>query len=150
MKLRRKLLLLMLGFAIVLCSNQMLVFASDNSNYVSLEKRDSSTEDNRDWLTIKQSEAGLRIISNDEKKEIALIDNFGGIYLNGDLYLNNKKINDVLNENASLSYVNTAVISIISLLAISLLIFLFVLLKLKKEINVMKYKFMKESIKGEE
>ncbi|BCG61268.1 hypothetical protein [Paenibacillus sp. URB8-2] len=150
MKLRRVLFFLTIVIASSLIFNYKLAFASDSGNYVHLEKRDESTKDKRDWLTIRQSEAGLRIISNDGQKEIALIDNFGGIYLNGDLYLNNKKVNDILKENASLSYVNTAVVSFISLLAVSLLILIFILLKLKKDINNLKYKFMKETIKGEE
>ncbi|MNN35654.1 hypothetical protein D3C81_1495090 [compost metagenome] len=119
------------------------------NNYIHLEKRAESPEDTREWLTVNQSEAGLRIVSNDEKKEIALIDNFGGIYLNGDLFLNNKKINDILEHNATTGYVNTAVVSIIGLLAVSLLILIFILLKLKKDIKDLKNKYLKEQIKGE-
>lgn len=137
-------------FAVTLLFNQKLVLASELSNYVSLEKNNNSATDKREWLTVRQSEAGLRIISNDKKKEVALIDNFGGIYLNGDLYLNNEKVNDILKENASLSYVNTVVVSFIALLAASLLILIVMLLKLKKDINILKYKLMKETIKGEE
>lgn len=150
MKFRRMIFFLLTFFAVTLLFNQKLVLASELSNYVSLEKNNNSATDKREWLTVRQSEAGLRIISNDKKKEVALIDNFGGIYLNGDLYLNNEKVNDILKENASLSYVNTVVVSFIALLAASLLILIVMLLKLKKDINILKYKLMKETIKGEE
>ncbi|MFB5266680.1 hypothetical protein ACE41H_07765 [Paenibacillus enshidis] len=132
---------------ITLLSFSRLAFASDD--YIKLEKRMESEGDQREWLTIKQSEAGFRIVSNDGKKEAVMVDNFGGIYLNGDLYLNNKKINDVLNESVTRNYVNTVVVVIISVLSILLLVLTFVLLKLKREINNLNNKFLKEIIKGE-
>lgn len=135
-------------FVVVFFFFGSLSFASDASN-IKLEKRMESEGDQREWLTIKQSEAGFRIVSNDGEKEVLMIDNFGGIYLNGDLYLNNNKLNDILNENVTHSYLNTIAVVIIAILSILTLTVTFILLKLKKDIRNLKNKLLKEIIKGE-
>lgn len=57
-------------------------------------KRWSETTDPNDWLTLRAGTGGIRIVSNDNTKELLAVDNYGGIYLNGDLYVNNEKVQD--------------------------------------------------------
>lgn len=42
------------------------------------------------WLTIKPGENGIRII-NDDNADIFMVDKFGGVYINGQLYINGKE-----------------------------------------------------------
>lgn len=45
-------------------------------------------QDERGWLTLRAGTGGLRVVSHDNRKEILAVDNDGGIYLNGDLFVN--------------------------------------------------------------
>lgn len=56
-------------------------------------------EDKKNWMTLRAGEGGIRIVSNDNTKELVAVDNYGGIYLNGDVYVNGKKLNDLLDED---------------------------------------------------
>ncbi|MFD1139445.1 hypothetical protein [Paenibacillus urinalis] len=149
---RRNIVALFFGtvFIFLFLIESDVVFANKSEDHLYLEQRDESLGDEREWLTIQQSEAGLRIISSDGKSEVALLDNFGGIYLSGDLFLNNKKLNDIIETNASINYVNTVTISIIILFAVSFLILVFMILRLQRKLNIMKEKVLKVTIKGEE
>ncbi|CAM4471074.1 hypothetical protein [Paenibacillus tarimensis] len=53
-------------------------------------------ENPENWLTLRAGEGGLRVVSQDDTTELLSIDNHGGIYLNGDVYVNGKKLNDLL------------------------------------------------------
>ena len=44
------------------------------------------------WLTIRMGEEGLRIVSNDGTREVIAVDVYGGIYLNGDVFVNGQKL----------------------------------------------------------
>ncbi|MFD1139442.1 hypothetical protein [Paenibacillus urinalis] len=52
-------------------------------------------EDN-EWLSLRAGTGGVRVVSQDNTKEMIAVDNHGGIYLNGDVYINGKKLNDLL------------------------------------------------------
>lgn len=54
--------------------------------------RPSSPEDKRDWLTLRLGEVGLIVVSDDGKTEILSVDKFGGVYINGDLYVKGGKV----------------------------------------------------------
>ncbi|WP_165820004.1 polysaccharide pyruvyl transferase family protein [Microvirga sp. KLBC 81] len=43
------------------------------------------------WQTIRMAEEGIRIVSPDGKRELLAIDAYGGVYLNGDLYINGRR-----------------------------------------------------------
>lgn len=81
-------------------------------------------EDKNGWLTLRLGEGGIRIVSNDNTKEILAIDNHGGIYLNGDVFVNSKKMK--MNNNP-----------------IYLILFVCIILDL---IILIKYKKMKEKL----
>lgn len=49
-------------------------------------------QDQAGWLTARNGEGGFRVVSNDNTREVMAVDNFGGIYLNGDVYLNGKRL----------------------------------------------------------
>jgi hypothetical protein len=48
--------------------------------------------DPRQWLSMRLGNGGYRVVSNDNMRELMAIDNDGGIYLNGDVYLNGTQI----------------------------------------------------------
>lgn len=73
-----------------------VLFNGGNSGEIYGGKRWDEIKDPENWLTLRAGEGGLRIASHDNTKEIIATDNFGGIYLNGDVYLNGKKLNDLL------------------------------------------------------
>jgi len=54
--------------------------------------RASSPEDKREWLTLRLGEVGLIVVSDDGKSEILSVDKFGGVYINGDLYVKGEKV----------------------------------------------------------
>lgn len=49
-------------------------------------------EDKKNWLTLRAGEGGIRMASRDNTKEFLRVDNFGGIYLRGTVYVNGKRI----------------------------------------------------------
>ena len=60
-----------------------------NAGMITEAERDPETGDLSNWLTIQAGDMGVRIVSEDNQELIA-VDNFGGIYLNGDVYVNQK------------------------------------------------------------
>jgi len=48
--------------------------------------------DKNQWLTVRIGNGGFRVVSNNNTKEFMAIDNFGGIYFNGDVYVNGSKL----------------------------------------------------------
>jgi hypothetical protein len=48
--------------------------------------------DKQGWLSMRLGNGGYRLVSNDNTREIMAIDNHGGIYLNGDVYLNGERL----------------------------------------------------------
>lgn len=66
-----------------------LILNDGNSGEMYGGKRWGETfQDERGWLTLRAGNGGLRVVSNDNKREILAVDNDGGIYLNGDLFIN--------------------------------------------------------------
>ena len=51
--------------------------------------------DKLEWLSMRLGSGGYRIVSNDNRQELMAIDNHGGIYLNGDVYLNGTRISSM-------------------------------------------------------
>lgn len=48
-------------------------------------------DDPKGWLSLRLGSGGVRFVSNDNSKEVLAVDNYGGIYLNGDVYVNGQK-----------------------------------------------------------
>ncbi len=65
----------------------------ENSEYGEIygDARNQQAGDNSKWLTLKGGEMGIRIVG-DGDKEIVAVDKFGGIYLNGEVYMNDEKV----------------------------------------------------------
>lgn len=81
--------------AIQLSSQQVgtgIIYNDGASGEIYGGERWDGTEDQNGWLTLRAGEGGIRIVSNDNTKELVAIDNFGGIYLNGDVYLNGERL----------------------------------------------------------
>jgi hypothetical protein len=131
----RKLFLLFLAVGLMFLI-QGNAFA-DSSSKVYEGKRSEEFKDNNNWLNIQSSDGGTRFITKDGSKEIMLMDNYGGTYINGDLFLNNEKINDKLKNAVSSDLFQTAFIVVIILMAIMLLIIFFVYFKMKKHISLL-------------
>ena len=49
-------------------------------------------EDKKNWLTLRAGEGGIRMASRDNTKEFIRVDNHGGIYLRGTVYVNGKMV----------------------------------------------------------
>ncbi|HHS7808260.1 hypothetical protein [Pseudomonas sp. MWU12-3103b] len=49
--------------------------------------------DSKGWLSVRAGDGGFRVVSNDNTNELMAIDNYGGIYLNGDVYVNGERLN---------------------------------------------------------
>lgn len=57
--------------------------------------RNPEEGDTSNWLTLQAGEIGVRVV-NREGNELIAVDNFGGIYLNGDVYIKDQKLEDKL------------------------------------------------------
>jgi hypothetical protein len=80
--------------AIALRSEQIgtgIVYNNGRSGELYGGRRWPGFEDERNWLSMRAGTGGVRVVSHDNTKELLAIDNHGGIYLWGDLYLNDKK-----------------------------------------------------------
>ncbi len=80
--------------AIQLSSQQVgtgIIYNDGASGEIYGGERWDGTEDRNGWLTLRAGEGGIRFVSNDNTKELLAIDNYGGIYLNGDFYLNGEQ-----------------------------------------------------------
>lgn len=47
-----------------------------------------------EWMTLRAGEGGIRVLSNDNTTELLAIDNYGGIYLNGDVYVRGQRMDN--------------------------------------------------------
>lgn len=78
-----------------------------NGEYGSLYGSDISEDNNETskWLTYQIGERGIRII-NEEQQEIVKIDKYGGIYIKGDVYLNdsNTPVDKTKSTNLSIGF----------------------------------------------
>lgn len=68
------------------------VVFGENGQYGSVygEAYTNEAGETTNWLTIKPGDRGIRIV-NDENQEIITVDKYGGIYLNGEFYVNGEK-----------------------------------------------------------
>lgn len=69
-----------------------IIYNNGNSGEIYGGKRWDGTDDPNDWLTLRMGTGGIRIVSQDNTKELVAIDNWGGVYLNGDLYWNGARL----------------------------------------------------------
>lgn len=73
-----------------------IIFNEGESGEIYGGTRWENSEDKQNWISIRNGQGGTRIVSNDNTKEIFAVDNDGGIYINGDVYINGKKLSDLL------------------------------------------------------
>lgn len=52
------------------------------------------TDDKKGWLSARLGPGGLRVVSHDNKRELLALDNYGGIYLNGNVYVNGVRLGE--------------------------------------------------------
>ena len=92
-------------------------------------------EDQNGWLTLRAGEGGIRIVSNDNTKELVAIDNYGGIYLNGDVYLNGQRLSGSAAETGVMNYAVyiLCIFNVILLCGMAVVIFRY--LKMKKNME---------------
>ena len=132
------------SYAADMSAGNDIIFNGGKGGSISEGKRDPIFNDNNSWLTLRAGDGGLRIISKDGSKELVLIDNFGGIYFNGDLFLNNEKLNPKLNNMVTKKSIDNLFILFICILGIVLMCLLLIIFKLQKELNVIKAKLLFE------
>lgn len=123
------LLVTMLLFALA----GMIAYAADSTEYgtsgsIGAEERNPDEDDHSNWLTIRAGDIGVRIVTQDGRELIAA-DNYGGIYLNGDVYLNQELLEHVSSEPL---YFNVANGFFYLLLVISLGLNFYCIAKIRK------------------
>lgn len=123
--------------AIQLSSQQVgtgIIYNNGASGEIYGGQRWDGTEDQNGWLTLRAGEGGIRIVSNDNTKELIAIDNYGGIYLNGDVYLNGEQWGGGKNfggtENMKYAIYILGILNVVLLCSMTIVIFIH--LKVKK------------------
>lgn len=105
-----------------------MVSAVEESTYgtagvITEAPRNPDNGDSSNWLTIQSEEAGTRMVTKDNR-EVVAVDNYGGIYLNGDVYVKGKLLDtEIFRIGNGFMYL---------LLVISITLNVVVLVKLKK------------------
>lgn len=107
---------------------------AENDAYIFEGKRWEEGEDKAVWYTIPMPDGGVRIYNNNTKQEYLAIDSFGGIYLNGDVYLNGEPLNDKLKilESTNFYERDDVILLIASIILIFLSIFIILVFWYKK------------------
>ncbi len=113
------------------------VYAATSQEQIRNEKREAQYNDSNNWLTLKGSDGGVRFVTKDGKESL-LIDNFGGIYFNGDVFVNNKQLNAALENTVDRDTLQIFMIFIISTFLIFFLIMLAIVLKVRKQLTLLK------------
>lgn len=99
--------------------------------------------DNEEWLTLRAGTGGIRVVSNDNTKELLAIDNYGGLYLNGDVYINGQRIESMISSGVSSDStvpneendtIKIILIIVSILMVFVILFFVFLVLPMKKKI----------------
>lgn len=57
------------------------------------------------WLTLQLGERGIRIV-NEENQEIVIVDRYGGIYFNGEVYVNGERCSGSVDQKGKLGVAN--------------------------------------------
>ena len=130
MKTKRLLMIFVLVAALALGVSP--AYAEDSTEYgtagsIGEEERNPDAEDHSNWLTIRAGDYGVRIVTQDGMELIAA-DNHGGVYLNGDVYLNQQQ----LKQTPEPDYFNIANGFFYLLLVISLGMNLYCVVKIRR------------------
>jgi hypothetical protein len=65
-----------------------IVFGEGRDGEVYSGPRHEGAPEDKSWMTVRMGSEGFRVMNADGTKEMLAIDAYGGIYLNGDLYIN--------------------------------------------------------------
>lgn len=84
-----------------------LILNSGKSGELYGGKRWENTRDKSNWLSIRNGDGGTRVVSNDNTRELIAVDNWGGIYLNGDVYVNGQKLSELIETSKKLQTLET-------------------------------------------
>ena len=108
-------------------------YAADSTEYgtagsIGEEERNPDADDHSNWLTIRAGDYGVRIVTQDGMELIAA-DNHGGVYLNGDVYLNQELLGQ---EAPAPAYFNIANGFFYLLLVVSLGMNIYCVAKIRK------------------
>lgn len=109
--------------AIVLNSNQVgtgIIFNEGKSGEIYGGERWSGQTEDNGWLTLRIGEKGIRVVSNDNTKELFAIDNEGNILTNP----SGAAVQNTTNNNPYLLYI-TIILAIISVCLCLCIIYLF-------------------------
>lgn len=148
--------IIILLFLILVHENSVLAESAESNvnDPISTGTRWPDSEDDKQWLTITMPEAGVRIVDPKNQQEFLAIDSYGGIYLNGDVYINGTKLDrqvgsnsfneNVYNrENVILVYISTILI-FLSIIVVLIYMYRRSLDRLAKKINLLETTYRKE------
>lgn len=68
-----------------------IIFGEGRDGEIYSGPRHLEAPEDKTWMTMRMGSEGFRILSADGARELLLIDTYGGIYLNGDIYVNGRK-----------------------------------------------------------
>ncbi|MDP1394621.1 hypothetical protein Q8G28_14655 [Lysinibacillus capsici] len=149
--------IIILLFLIILVHENSVLAESAESNVndaISTGTRWPDSEDDKQWLTITMPEGGVRIVDQKNQQEFLAIDSYGGIYLNGDVYINGTKLDrqvgsnsikeNVYNrENVILVYIST-ILFFLSVIVVLIYMYKRSVDRLAKKINLLETTYRKE------
>lgn len=92
-----------------------IILNNGDSGEVYGGQRWEGTDDPNDWLTLRMGKGGLRIVTQDNTTELVAIDNYGGLYLNGDIYWNGQPIK-YFNQEKNVDFVQIGIITAFSMI----------------------------------
>ena len=82
-----------IALLVMLCIGSITAFAADAADFGSVGNITSQKlEDGSEWIVVNPGESGRGIIIQDENNNLVFtVDRYGGVYINGKLFINNKE-----------------------------------------------------------
>lgn len=147
-------LLFIISFTYMLNMNSAFA-ETDPTNSITKGPRWSDSEDDKQWLTIKMPDGGIRIVDQKNQQEFLAIDSFGGIYLNGDIYVKGKMLGEFASssktsenvynrDNVILIYISTILV-FLSILIVIMYLYKRSVDTLSKKIDLLESNFREDS-----
>ncbi len=105
----------------------MIICYSISTTVLAAESSQKNSENTEEWMEIPINGRGIKIVNNDGA-EIIVVDRFGGIYLNGDVYFNYEKYEKNENGISEKAGVNNFNLIIVYVMLILLYVLCFIML----------------------
>lgn len=137
-------MILVFGFQNIVFSyyddnSDIIIFDDGESGMIVGAKRWENATDESRWISIKNGTGGFQLKSYDGTRELMAVDNFGGIYFEGDLYLNGKKINNYFTEESQYISKEDFLLTIVSIILLFTALIVLITYMFNKKVNKLSY-----------